>query len=133
MKNSIGIGAIAGAIAGVMGFISTNYFYPLLETMGYLTLPIGYIAVTEIVLGIVWGIIFGVFYGIFYDWLPGKGIIKGIYFGLFLWLIANARPAMLGASHNFTISWAIALILIGLLSKGIVYGFLIGYLYKPPK
>jgi len=139
MKKAIVAGIIAGLITGVVTTILSNLGIdtelPILsyrlEFSMIPTTPLT-IAVIEITLGVIWGIIFGVLYAIFYDYIPSKGVKKGFIFGLIFWTAGSIRPAALAAAHALYFHWALAWTFFGFLSICIIYGLVLGLLYRKP-
>jgi len=139
LKNPILAGVIAGIVMG-----------PLMIIMGNITaIQIGFIeppggkeiwgpsmfmllGLAHISLGVIWGSIFGAIYAFIYDIIPSKGVMKGLYFGLMIWLIKDIAAGSYTALILVQFQTAINLIYYGFF-MWIIYGLVLGYLYKPPK
>jgi len=87
----------------------------------------------------IWGIIFGAFFAKVYNLVPGKKIKKGLCYGLTMFLITScligAWCVIWSIFHN---DWIMARYLAGALwitgtAQFIVFGLVLGYLYKPTK
>jgi hypothetical protein len=135
MKNGIVVGSIAGLFSGISGFVFTiihtdfmglSYPYSTVDII-----PISNIATNEILLGVIWGTIFGIFYSILYDSIPGQGLSKGLTYGMIAFLISRIRPVFYAMSGG-DIPIAIAITFVGFFMF-LIYGLVLGYLYKPPK
>ena len=94
-------------------------------------IPISNIATNEILLGVIWGTIFGIFYSILYDSIPGQGISKGLTYGMIVFLISRIRDVSYGMVYDF-IPFAIAIAFVGFFIF-LIYGVVLGLLYKPTK
>jgi len=135
MKNSIISGAIAGLFSGISGFVFTIIYadfmglsYPYSPAD---IIPISNIATNEILLGVIWGAIFGIFYSILYDSIPGQGLSKGLTYGMLVFLISRIRPVFYAMTGG-DIPNAIAITFVGFFMF-LIYGILLGLLYKPKK
>lgn len=138
MKNSILTGAIAGSIMGIVNF-ALGF---MLSYIG-VTEPLGgvwevaralavLIALALLSLSVIWGTFFGVIYGRLFDNIPGKGVLKGLIYGLLVWIAKDVAAGSYVALIFLEISISINLILIGF-PMWIIYGLVLGYLYKPTK
>ncbi|WP_455277973.1 hypothetical protein [[Eubacterium] cellulosolvens] len=136
MKSGIFAGAIAGVIMGIGSTILAYILGILLQFIE----PIGgleiwdpsmqiLLALAEISLGLIWGSIFGAIYSYTHNIIPGKGIIKGLYFGLIILLIKDIAAGSYVALMLMQIQTAINLIIYGFF-MWIIYGLILGYLYK---
>ena len=83
-------------------------------------------------LSVIWGTFFGAIYGRLFDNIPGKGVMKGLIYGLLVWIAKDVAAGSYVALIFLEISISINLILIGF-PMWIIYGLVLGYLYKPPK
>jgi len=138
MNNSLKIGIISGLIAGIVAsLVNISFYAPLIFKLG---LPYYYIpqppetpfikiAITEITITFIWGIILGIIYSKIHDMIPGKGVFKGLIFGLAYYLIYSIRIAIFHVAYGSMLEAASALLLIA----PIVYGLVLGILYKAPK
>ena len=135
MKSSILAGAIAGSIMGIMNFV-LGY---MLSIIG-VTEPLGgsweiaqsllmLIVLALFSLSVIWGIFFGVIYGRFFDNIPGKGIMKGLVYGILVWIAKDVAAGSYVTLIFMATSISINLILVGFF-MWIVYGLVLGYLYK---
>jgi MFS family permease len=136
MKNGILAGAIAGVIMGIctviIGFISVFYIgfkEPTYDVEAWTPTLTIWLTLAQIALGIIWGSIFGAIYTFVYDLIPKKGIIKGLIYGLLLWLIKDIAAGSYTALMIMNTSVAADLIYYGF-SMWIIYGIILGYLYK---
>ena len=131
LKNIIIVGLIAGFILGIVntifyvsGIFELFSVFPLL-----LPASIQTIVITSMIIGILWGIIYSIFYSFFYDYIPGKGVKKGLIYGLIIWIVAPFHYAAVVAMYGGHL-WAIPYIISAFVSTGIIYGLVLGYLYK---
>jgi hypothetical protein len=85
--------------------------------------------VFRIIHNTLWGVLFGLFFAMVYDYVPATGIKKGLVYGLIIWIIAILRIGILSTIHG-SLNYAIPHTLAGFFSICIVYGSLIGILYK---
>jgi uncharacterized membrane protein YagU involved in acid resistance len=135
LRNSIIAGLIAGFFAGIAAtIIKISNLHGWFSITPYESIPFNMqiIAQVEMIWHILWGIIFGVFYAFFYDYISGTGVKKGIIYGLIIWIIVNFRFAAINAVYGYY-QWSIPDALSGFFAISIVYGLVLGYLYKPPK
>ncbi|MCW4032846.1 MAG: hypothetical protein NWF08_05585 [Candidatus Bathyarchaeota archaeon] len=138
MKNAILAGAIAGAVADpalvVSGYVFGNI--GIFEPPGGLeiwTLSMFILLVlAHLSLDIFWGMIGGAAFSYLYNLIPGKGAVKGLYFGLSIWVIKDVAAGSYLALTMMEVNSAILLIIPGFF-LWIVYGPMLGYLYKPSK
>jgi len=132
MDNSLKIGAFSGLIAGIIAGIIFSIFITISLSMGFWETPIQPLYQNHygvnILIGIFWGIICGIIYSKTYNLIPGKSVLKGLCFGLIILSIMELRQS------NFFIAYGWTLIVAGLIFTGffkwIVYGSVLGYLYK---
>jgi hypothetical protein len=136
MKSGIFAGTIAGVVMGIVATIFGSFFtgFRIIEPTGGFEIwndPSMQILLmlAEISLGLIWGSIFGAIYAYAYDIIPAKGVIKGLCFGLFIWLIKDVAAGSYTALILTQIQTALLLIIYGFI-MWIVYGLLLGYLYK---
>jgi hypothetical protein len=136
MKNSILAGAIAGAIADIAVVASAYVF----GSIGVFVPPGGsmeiwtpsmflLLSVAHLSLDIIWGMIGGAAYSYLYNMIPGKDAMKGLTFGLSIWVIKDVAAGSYLALTMNEVNSAIMLI-IGGFFMWIVYGLIIGILYK---
>jgi len=134
LKRAIVAGFIAGLASGIVFFISRfNGWWDLFSFNPFAPpFNIQKMASYDIIMGITWGIIWGILYAIFYDFIPSKGIGKGLFYGLIVWTISILRGSVVSAAYGW-FNYAVPYTLSGFISICIIYGLLIGYLYKPTK
>ena len=130
-------GAIAGFFGGIISFISLRtiskgfeeWLYPgFLVNLEYIISQLG----GQILWHMMFGIILGVVFTKVYNLVPKKGIIKGLIYSLIAqFLIFELQTASFAIGVGEFIAAHIA-ILTGI-SQAVVYGLVLGYLYKPPK
>jgi hypothetical protein len=136
MKNAILAGAIAGAVADIAVITS---FYVLANT-GVIQPPVGtmeiwtpsmfmLLGVAHLSLDIFWGMIGGAAYSYLYSLIPGKAAVKGLIFGFSIWVIKDVAAGSYLALTMMQVNSAILLIIGGFV-MWIVYGLVLGYLYK---
>ncbi len=136
MKNAILAGAIAGAVADIP-VIASVY---VLANMGAIQPPVGtmeiwtpsmfmLLGVAHLALDIFWGMIAGAAYSYLYNMIPSKGVVKGLIFGFSIWVIKDVAAGSYLALTMMQVNSAIILIIGGFV-MWIVYGLLLGYLYK---
>jgi hypothetical protein len=131
MKRAIITGVIAGFASGiVMFFISISGIYELFSVLPVL-LPVDIqtLAIYNIIYGILTGIVWGMFYAFFYDYIPGKGVNKGLVYGLIIWIISPIHNVGAMAMYGLHM-WAFPYAIVSFCSIGIVYGLVLGILYK---
>jgi hypothetical protein len=80
-------------------------------------------------LSVIWGIFFGVIYGRFFDNIPGKGVMKGLVYGILVWITKDVAAGSYVALIFMAAQISINLIIAGFF-MWIVYGLILGYLYK---
>lgn len=134
MKNAILAGAIAGAVATPVLIVMLIVF----GNMGVFEPPGGMeiwtpsmfmlLVIAHLSLAIIWGAIFGLLFASLYGWIPGKGVVKGLYYGLLIWVIKDVCAGSYLALTIMEVNSAIMLI-VGF-PLWIVYGPVLGYLYK---
>ena len=131
MKNPIMAGLIAGFLSGISMFISSiSGLYDLFSVFpGLMPYDVQTLAIFNIIHGSIWGIIFSIFYSLFYEYVPSKGIKKGIIYGIIIWIIAPIHRSGVAAMYGWHI-WAIPYTIATFISIGIVYGLVLGILYK---
>jgi hypothetical protein len=139
MKSGILAGAIAGIVAGIVNFALGPMLaqIEIIEILGgtweiwdpsfYVTFALAFIS-----LALIWGTIFGLIYSRYYDSTPGRGVLKGLFFGLMIWFIKDVAAGSYVALIFVAINISTTLILVGFF-MWVVYGLVLGYLYKPPK
>ncbi|WP_455278417.1 hypothetical protein [[Eubacterium] cellulosolvens] len=136
MKNAILAGAIAGAVADIAAIASAYVF----GNIGVFEPPGGsmeiwtasmflLLGVAHLALDMIWGMIGGAAYSFLYGTIPGKAAVKGLYFGLSIWVIKDVAAGSYLALTMNEVNSAILLI-IGGFFMWIVYGAVIGYLFK---
>jgi hypothetical protein len=124
-------GPAAGAIGGLLGAIAGYILYPVGSMIGLFPpsqADLMMVLIKMLVTTIIFGIIFGFIYVKLFDCFPGKGIMKGLYFGLMIWLIKDITAGTYVYNMGFPIITAI-LVWVGFF-MWVVYGLVIGYLYK---
>jgi len=130
------IGALAGLIAGIVAGIAMVFIANIAFKVGITfwnlepppTTSILNITIIEIANNIIWGIFLGIIYSRIQDLIPGKGVIKGLIFGLAYYAILSLRNATFMRAY-----WYIPLAIGALLHlHPIIYGLVIGILYKAP-
>ena len=140
MKNAILAGAIAGAVADIAAIASVYVMTLIFRNIGFFEPPGGsweiwdlsmimLLAVAHLSLDIFWGMIGGAAFSFLYSLIPGKGAVKGLYFGLSIWVIKDVAAGSYLALTMMEVSPAIILIFGGFF-MWIVYGPVLGYLYK---
>jgi len=143
MKSGILAGAIAGAVADIAVIASVYVMMLIFGNIGIIEAPGGWeiwrdpsiimlLAVAHLSLDIFWGMIAGVAYAFLYSLIPGKGVVKGLYFGLSIWVIKDVAAGSYLALTMMEVSPAVILIFGGFF-MWVVYGPVLGYLYKPSK
>jgi hypothetical protein len=138
MKNAILAGAIAGAVADPVLVVSGYMFgnIGILEPPGgreiWTTSMVILLILAHLSLDIFWGMIGGAAFSYLYSLIPGKGAVKGLYFGLSIWVIKDVAAGSYLALTMNEVNSAIVLIIPGFF-MWVVYGPVLGYLYKPPK
>ena len=136
MNNPLIAGAIAGLVAAIIQSASAFIFYLMFKLLE----PPGGFAIWDISmstlffmaalpLGIIWGIVFSVIYSRISNCIPGKGVMKGVYFGLLIWVIKDIAAGSYTVLIRTDVNWGLGLI-IGGFFMWIVYGLILGYLYK---
>jgi hypothetical protein len=132
-------GMTAGAVAGLIGGIAVF----ALQFMNTIVMGIRYswfesvqpiasianLAAIEIVLMVVWGTIFSALFVLFFIRIPGKGIVKGLYFGFILCLLCVIRTFSWGIPYAYSYD-AVIMSIITYSLMFIMYGLVLGYLYK---
>jgi hypothetical protein len=133
------IGAIAGLIAGIIaGLVAVFITTPLIFRLGlpYLWKPLPpetiftKIAIIEFTIILIWGIILGIIYSRIQDLIPGNRIFKGLLFGLAYYWIFSIRIAILSFAYG---ARGLPLFRDFLFLHPIIYGLILGILYKAPK
>jgi hypothetical protein len=113
-----------------MGMPEMNIPKMLAGTMG---LPISAGWLAHFMIGVVLALIYAY---VFYSILPGPPIVKGLIFSLFPWLMAQllVMPMTMvlnGMPFSSGIFSGSALMAMGSLIGHLVYGFVVGLVYKP--
>ena len=131
MKSGIVAGFIAGFTVGIVNVISDSSGFWELFSVHYTTIPVGiqHTLLYEIIFSSLWGIVFGGLYAFFYDYIPFTGVKKGLIFGLIIWVAVAVHPASLILGYGFH-QLFVPMTFISLISTCLVYGSLIGILYK---
>jgi hypothetical protein len=136
MKNATLAGAIAGVVsapalvASAIVFGNMGVFVPPGGSMEIWTPSMWILLIlSHLSLDIFWGMIGGAAYSYLYDMIPGKNVMKGLYFGLSIWVIKDVAAGSYLALTMNEANPAIILIITGFF-MWIVYGPVIGYLYK---
>ena len=80
-------------------------------------------------LSVIWGIFFGVIYGRFFDNIPSKGVMKGLVYGILVWIAKDVAAGSYAAMIFMAMYISINLSIVGFF-MWIVYGLVLGYLYK---
>jgi hypothetical protein len=80
-------------------------------------------------LDIFWGMIGGAAYSFLYGLIPSKAVVKGLCFGFSIWVIKDVAVGSYLALTMMEVNSAILLIFGGFV-MWIVYGPVLGYLYK---
>jgi hypothetical protein len=136
MKNVILAGAIAGAVSDI-ALVAWAYVF---TNMGVIVPPGGsaeiwtpsmfmLLSVAQLSLNIFWGMIGGLAYSYLYNMIPGKDAMKGLTFGFSIWVIKDVAAGSYLALTMMETNPAILLIFGGFV-MWIVYGPVLGYLYK---
>ena len=128
MKNAVLAGLIAGLITGIICAIIGHTYYSmrLVEfTQGTLI----ELTVSLAVLTVIFGVAFALIYSRFYSLIPGDGARKGAFFGLMIWFIKDVAAGAYVTFVARNIGIGIDFI-IGGLYMWVIYGLLIGILYK---
>jgi len=143
-------GILPGAIAGFCGGLAASVFAVMGHVTGYwgVPAPSGQIistidfwwsqAGTHTFINMMWGILFGAIFTKVFNLVPGKGVKKGLLYGLILFLITTFQYTVFGFFFNvYFKDWSGFLSgFLGLsigAAQAIVFGLVIGYLYKPSK
>lgn len=139
IKGGMIVGAIAGFIGGIVAFILQFMNAIVMKIPYYWTWPhyspitsIVNLAATEIVLMVIWGAVFSILFILFFIRIPGKGAMKGLYFGLILCLLCVLRTCSWGIPYA-AIYNTLVMSVITYSFMFIIYGIVLGALYKPPK
>jgi hypothetical protein len=92
---------------------------------------------THVLINMISGVIFGLLFPLVYNLVPGEKVRKGLYYGLIMYLITSFQLTMWVtswlANHGY---WS--LILSQFLSLSIsasnmiIFGLVLGYLYRKP-
>lgn len=131
VKSGIQPGAIAGAIGGIVAFISFIPVTALVWKLGPIGLEFSFLiaqAGTHIGLNTLWGAVFGAMFTKVYNLIPGKGIIKGLYYALTVFLITSFHSATYNAAYA-TFQHVISMSFVGFF-QAVTFGLVLGYLYK---
>lgn len=86
------------------------------------------IVVPKIVFSIIFGIIFGIIFARIYPLIPGKPITKGLLYGLGLYSLIQIRYAIFAYAYGYVLYTISILLFI----TPIIYGLILGILYKAP-
>lgn len=138
MKNAILAGAIAGAVMDMplvaFAYVSTNMGVSFIIPPGgsseiWTPSMFMLLGVAHLALDIFWGMIGGAAYSYLHNMIPGKGVVKGLYFGLSIWVIKDIAAGSYLALTMNEVNSAMLLISGGFF-MWIVYGPVLGYLYK---
>ena len=128
-------GVIAGGIGGVMVILSVIFiFIPLGLEESIIEVekwtPGIYVALVFSIVthDVFWGIVLGLIYSKVYDLVPSEGIMKGLTYAMVIYLIANIRTAHIIGSFGQML-WPKVFVWSGI-AYFIVYGIILGYLYK---
>ena len=129
IKRIIVTGLIAGFISGIADLIFSvidlfGIFFPIV-----LTVDVQMLAIYTIIMASMWGILWALLYAFFYDYIPGKGVSRGLFYGLIIWIIAPNSNWIISAVRGYYL-WAIQTAIVTFFSIGIVYGLVLGYIYK---
>jgi len=130
MKSSVGAGAVAGVVGGIVAVTVVWIINPMVRTLG--PAEIAQWLISQIGLNIVWGAVFGGIYSKVYDVVPSKGVTKGLCYSLLIWLcfiglypitffVLLYWPSM----NQFALGWGV----VGFFVR-LFYGPVLGYLYK---
>ncbi|MHA2123585.1 MAG: hypothetical protein ACW990_20495 [Promethearchaeota archaeon] len=142
MRSGILPGAIAGLVGGMATFVTIVivtalgiwYFIPeQLSDVEFLVSQFG----SQTFFHLVGCTVFALFYPKVYNLLPGKGVAKGLAYGLIGFLITEGRALGYGVVYGFSFNSDLILflgkqmLLLGL-TVWIVFGIVLGYLYRKP-
>ena len=141
-------GLLPGAIAGLCGGMAASIFAVMGHVTGYWgIITAGEVistidfwmsqAGTHILINMIWGTIFGAFFAKVYNLVPGKNVRKGLYYALIMVFITsiycNSWDSTWYAYHGqYETSLASFLINSISVANAIVYGLLLGLLYRKP-
>jgi hypothetical protein len=131
MKSVIIVGLIAGFIAGIVQAVLDISGIWELFAPGWLSFPVSiqHTVLFRAIWFSFWGIIVGGLYGFFYDYIPSKGVKKGLIFGLIIWIAVAIYPATINYGYGAG-EYFIPKTFTLFISQCVVYGSLIGILYK---
>ena len=124
-------GIVPGAIAGLSSGIMASIFYLIFNPPG-----IWNIITIQILINILWGIIFGGIFAKVYNLVPDVKFKKGLYFGSLIFFITifhmSSWSMAVFAYHDY---WQIIPSVIGFywisgFAQAIIFGLVLGYLYK---
>jgi len=146
-------GLLPGAIAGLIGGMATFFTIVIgvvtgfwawipkqIADIGFLISQFG----AQTFFHFVWCVFMGIIFPKVYNIVPGKGIIKGLYYGLMTFIITEGFSLLYGTVYYYYLKpqeplvaeyWLFALkqaTFLGL-TVWIVFGLVLGYLYKPAK
>ncbi|MCW4032116.1 MAG: hypothetical protein NWF08_01840 [Candidatus Bathyarchaeota archaeon] len=125
-------GAIAGLIGGIVIFVAhallmNPLLYPKFVTdIGWLIGQLG----THALINMCWGVIFGIFFVMLYNGIPGNKVLKGVTFAMIIFFITSLRVAFYWLSYESIggfVGWINGIYLF------LIFGIILGYLYKPTK
>ena len=136
--------ALVGAIAGILGGIAA-YLMQIIDNIFHYQLGSAWMEISFIIFQLsthvgvhsIYGMIFGAIFTIVYSLVPKKGISKGIIYGLIAYLITDVHFGVRAIIYGITtipglVHEGFATIYIGFIAF-LVFGIVIGYLYKPTK
>jgi hypothetical protein len=130
MKRALIVGLFAGFVSGlVKALLFIGVLWELFSFIGYPALDVMGSVILYVLHTALWGIIFGALYAFFYDYIPRKGVEKGLFYGLILWVTTRVYEAIISFMYGYY-EWAFQDLIAGFISTCLVYGSLIGFLYK---
>jgi len=134
MKNAIMAGVIAGFASGILMFILgiSGLFEIFSEFPAQFPVSVQTLAIAYTIWFVISGIIWGAFYAFFYDYIPSKGVRKSLIYGIIIWIITPIHAAGAASMYGMYM-WAIPFAIATFFSTGIVYGIVLGHLYRPSK
>ncbi|WP_455277917.1 hypothetical protein [[Eubacterium] cellulosolvens] len=129
IKRVIVTGLIAGFISGIADLIFSVFglfgiFFPIV-----LTNDVQMLAIYTIIMASLWGILWTLLYAFFYDYIPGKGVKRGLVYGLIIWIITPTSNWIISVVRGYYL-WAIQTAIVTFFSVEIVYGLILGYIYR---
>lgn len=131
MKRAITVGLFTGFVSGILRAVLIISGIYELFSVSWLFMPVGiqHIILFSIIQNSFWGIVYCLLFAFFYDYIPFKGVKKGVIFGLIIWIAVSVHPASLLIGYGFH-QFFIPMTFIAFISTCVVYGSLIGILYK---